>query len=96
MSPREARLLMAKKLLSDQFADVEVDYENALFTVTCEQINEETKEKEDLLCLVSVEFSEDGGGCKFTVECADEQQGALVRDCMRQLGTATAPFSLKL
>jgi hypothetical protein len=49
---------------------------------------------EDLLCLVSVEFSDDGGGCKFTVECADEQQGILVRDCMRQLGTATAPFSL--
>jgi len=89
-SPKEVRLRMAKKLLDDLFKDVEADMEKGIFTVKCE-VN---KEKEDVVCVVTLEFSEDNSGCRVSVDCADEQQGGLVKDCIMQLGKATAPFKV--
>ena len=90
-SAKTTRMKIAHKLLLDQFSAVEADFDNGLFTIKCEQ----TREQEEVVCMASLEFAEDGGGVKINVECADEQQGALVRDCLLQLGRATAPFSLK-
>lgn len=97
---KESRLKKAGEMLKEQFRDVEEDLENGVFKVMClrnpafievledddEVAKKEEKKDEDLvLCEVTCEFEDGGGGVRVRVECEDEVQGKLVQDCMRQL-----------